>query len=211
MNKKTNHIFILLGSAAVLLYIVHVILGGLLWPDFSHLQQPISDLTASGAPYRQLLLLFTTMYGILILLFALWLTFVESKKHSKQFLWGGICFVFLHLISNVYSFFPEDLAGQPVTFRGTMHIILTVFIVPFTILSPLFFGLALIKEPAWKSFGVYAIITCTAILLFGATSGIFYAKKIPYFGLVERLNIGTLQLWTFIFSLKLFLQSRITG
>ena len=203
MNKKTNNIFILLGSVAVMLYVVNVLLGGLLWPDYSHLQQPISDLTATGAPDRQLLLLFTTLYGILILLFALWLTFVESKKHSKQFLWGGICFVFLHLISNVYSFFPEDLAGQPVTFRGTMHIILTMFIVPVTILSPLLFGLALIKEPAWKSFGVYSIITCISILVFGATSGIFFAKKIAYFGLVERLNIGTLQLWTFIFSVKL--------
>lgn len=203
MNKKTNTIFILLGSVAVLLYVVHVLLGGLLWPNYSHLQQPISDLTATGSPHRQLLLFFTTLYGILILVFALWLTFAESKKHSKQFLWGGICFIFLHLISNVFSFFPEDLAGQPVTFRGTMHIILTVFIVPFTILSPLFFGLALVKEPAWKSFGIYSIVTCIAILVFGATSGIFFAKKIAYFGIVERLNIGTLQLWTFIFSVKL--------
>jgi len=41
------------------------------------------------------------------------------------------------------------------------------------------------------------------IIIFGGLSGCFFAKGLPFFGLVERLNIGTLQIWTFILSYKL--------
>jgi hypothetical membrane protein len=195
----------ILGVVATLIYVLHVVIGGFLWKNYSHLQQPISDLTATGAPNRTLLLTLTTVYGIMVFLFAISFTFLERKKHSKYFIWGGICFILMHLISIVYGLFPEDLPGSEVTFSGRMHIIITILIVPFTILSPLLIGLGLLKEKEWKSFAIYSIITSLVIVILGATSGIFYANKFPYFGIVERLNIGSLQLWTFIFSIHLFL------
>jgi hypothetical membrane protein len=194
-----------LGAVAVIIYVLHVVIGGLLWENYSHLQQPISDLTATGAPNRVLLLMLTTTYGIVVFIFAVSFTILESKKHSKYFRWGGICFVLMHVISISYGLFPEDLAGDSVTLLGTMHIIITVLIVPFTILAPLLIGLGLLKDQEWKSFAIYSVVTSIMILMLGATSGIFYANKFAYFGLVERLNIGSLQLWTFIFSTKLFL------
>lgn len=193
------------GVVATLIYVLHVVIGGFLWKNYSHLQQPISDLTATGAPNRTLLLTLTTVYGIMVFLFAISFTFLERKKHNKYFIWGGICFILMHLISILYGFFPEDLPGSEVTYSGRMHIIITILIVPFTILSPLLIGLGLLKEKEWKSFAIYSMITSLVIVILGATSGIFYANKFPYFGIVERLNIGSLQLWTFIFSLNLFL------
>lgn len=41
-------------------------------------------------------------------------------------------------------------------------------------------------------------------LLAGGASGAFFANHWPFFGLVERINIGTLQAWTFALSLVLF-------
>jgi hypothetical membrane protein len=194
------------GMAAVVFYVIHVLAGGFLWKGYNHLHQPISDLTAMGAPNKSSMLVLTTIYGILALIFALSFTILESGKHKKVAIWGGIMFCIMHLISLSYGLFPQDLPGHEPTFGGVMHIVVTTLIVPFTILSPILIGFGLMKNQIWKSFGVYSVITGFLILIFGSLCAIFFLNKMSYFGLVERLNIGTLQVWTFIFSLKLTLQ-----
>lgn len=190
------------GIIAVFFYVLHVVLGGFLWKEYDHLQQPISDLTAIGAPNRTFMLKMTSIYGVLALLFALTFTLFEFKKHHKLVFWGGISFILMHLVSISYGFFPQDLPGSEVTFTGTMHLVVTGLIVPLTILSPLLIGFGFSKEPKWKSFGVYSIISGFIILIFGSLCGIFFANKLPYFGLIERINIGVLQIWTLLLSLK---------
>lgn len=182
---------------------MHVIIGGFLWEGYSHLQQPISDLTASGAPNKTLMSLITLIYGTLAIIFALSFTVFESRKHHKFVFWGGISFIVLHIISISYGLFPQDLPNAETTLLGIMHIVITALIIPFTILTPILIGLGFIKVPVWKTFGIYSIITGIMIILLGGASGYFFVEKLPYFGLIERLNIGTLQLWTFLLSLKL--------
>lgn len=194
----------LFGTIAVIVYIAHIITGGIIWKNYSHLQQPISDLTAENAPGRNLMLLFTFAYGILALVFAVSFTLLESKRHHKYVFWGGLAFIALHLISLFYNFFPEDLPGSPRSFGGTMHMVITALVIPFTIAAPLLTGMGLSKERGWQRMGAYSILTAVMILFFGAATGIFYAKEYRYFGLVERLNIGALQLWTFILSVRAY-------
>jgi len=191
------------GMLAVVIYLLHVLIGGYLWVTYSHLQQPISDLTATGAPDRSLLLLFTNVYGGLALLFAVSFTFFEGKERHKLVFWGGISFIILHLVSISYSFFPQDLPGAEPSFAGMMHLVVTILIVPFTILTPLLIGWGLKKEKAFKKLGNFSLICGILIIIFGGLSGFFFAKGLPYFGLVERINIGTLQLWTFVMSYQL--------
>lgn len=193
------------GMLAIVFYVVHVVIGGIKWKGYSHLQQPISDLTATGAPNRNLILSLTAIYGLLALIFAISFTILKSREHNPLVFWGGVTFIVLHLVSVLYPIFPQDLPGAETTLRGRMHILITALIVPFTILTPFLIGFGFISEPLWHTFGVYSIITGILILVFGGTTAIFYAKKLPYFGLVERLNIGALQVWTFIFSLQLIL------
>jgi len=191
------------GMLAVIAYLMHVIIGGILWNGYSHLQQPISDLTASGAPYRGLMQSLTGIYCVLALIFAFSFTIFESKKHRKIVFIGGVFFIMMHVISISYNFFPQDLPGSDVTFAGTMHIVVTALIVPFTVLTPILIGFGLIQEPTWKSFGQYSILTGILIFVFGGLCAVFFINKLPYFGLVERFNIGVLQIWTFYFSYKL--------
>lgn len=191
------------GMIAVLFYVLHVVFGGFLWKEYNHLQQPISDLTATGAPNRVLISTLASIYGVLALIFALAFNLFESRKHHKLVFWGGISFILMQLVSISYGFFPQDLPGSEVTFAGKMHLVVTGLIAPFTILSPFLIGFGLIKEPKWKTFGVYSIITGFLILIFGSLCGVFFANKLPYFGLVERMNIGVLQIWTFMLSFKL--------
>jgi hypothetical protein len=201
MNLK--RLILSAGMAAVLFYLLHVVLGGYLWTDYNQLQQPISDLTATGAPNRGLMVGLTSVYGVLALIFAVGFTVFESRKHCKPVMWGGISLIMMHIVSISYGFFPQDLPGAEVSFKGTMHIVVTGLIVPFTILSPFLVGFGFVKESSRKAFGIYSIISGFLILIFGSMCGIFFANKLLYFGLVERMNIGVLQLWTFLLSFKL--------
>lgn len=205
MKLLAGELLMLSGMLAVVFYVVHVVIGGLKWKGYSHLQQPISDLTATGAPNRNLMLTLTTIYGLLALLFAVSFTSLKSREHNPLVFWGGVSFIVLHMVSVLYPIFPQDLPDTETSFRGRMHILITALIVPFTILTPFLVGFGFISEPQWYTFGLYSIITGILILVFGGTTAIFYAKKLAYFGLVERLNIGALQVWTFVFSLNLFL------
>ncbi len=203
MTASFRHALMSTGMIAVLFYVLHIVIGGFLWQGYSHLQQPISDLTSGGAPDRSLLLVFTTIYGFLALAFAVSFTILESRKHHRLVLWGGIFFIVLHIISLSYGFFPEDMPNTGPTFKGMMHLIVTVLIVPFTILTPLFTGFGFRKEPGWQWFGRFSIFTGLLICIFGSATAIFFSMHLPYFGMIERLNIGTLQLWTVVFSIKL--------
>ncbi|WP_020601200.1 DUF998 domain-containing protein [Spirosoma panaciterrae] len=203
IDLRQRSVFLMSGMVAVGLYGLHIVLGGMLWPGYDHLQQPISDLTANDAPNRDLLMVFTTMYSVLALLFALTVATTEGSRHGRLVFWASVTFVLLHLISLLYGFFPEDLPNSAPTFRGVLHIVITALIVPCTIATPLLLGYGLRTDPVWRPFARYSILTGFLILLFGSLTAFFYVNKLAYFGLVERLNIGVLQVWTFFLSLKL--------
>lgn len=202
MKKTTEKWLLKTGMLAVAFYVAHVILGGILWKDYSHLQQPISDLTSTGAPDKKLMLVFTTTYGVLALLFAILFTALESKKYPRLVFWGGVSFILMHVVSISYGLFPQDLPGSEPTFAGTMHLVVTALIVPFTILSPVLIGLGMRKKSGERAFGNFSLICGIMIFILGGITALFYAKHLDYFGLVERLNIGTLQVWTFFLSYK---------
>jgi hypothetical protein len=126
------------------------------------------------------------------------------KRVSKLTIAGVLIFLAMQLVSLSYGLFPEDLAGAAPTFTGTMHLVVTFLIVPLTILGPMLIGIGLMKKEGLKRFGVYSLATGIFIFFAGGTTAMFFAQKLPYFGLVERINMGALQLWTFVYSWKLF-------
>lgn len=69
--KKLCKITVVSGMLSSIVYILHVFVGGLLWNEYSHIEQPISDLTGVGAPNADLLRVFTNIYGVLAIIFAI--------------------------------------------------------------------------------------------------------------------------------------------
>ena len=204
MNKSFDRYFLLAGFIGVVFYLLHVLIGGILWQGYNHLQQPISDLTGSGAPNRSILLVLTTAYGLCCLFFAVNLI-VYSKRHfNSTVLIGAIIFFSMHLVSFFYNFFPEDMISSKPTFSGTMHIVLTIAIIPLSISAPVVMGIGFKRLSTMAHLGIYSIISCILIFIFGGTTAIFYANKLPFFGLAERVNIGVLQMWTAVISITLF-------
>jgi hypothetical protein len=189
---------------AVLAYVLHIVLGGFLWNGYSHLMQPISDLTATGAPNREILEIILWFYAIPAILYGLFAYLYMRKFTPKVAQVGMLLYLIMQIVSFSYHFFPQDLPGAEPTFTGTMHLLVTFLIIPLTIFAPILIGAGFRKIIGFKRFGIYSIITGILIFIFGATTALFFAQKLPFFGLVERLNIGMLQIWTFITALKLF-------
>lgn len=197
------------GMIGALAYLLHVVLGGALWNGYNHLMQPISDLTASGAPNYALISTITWIYGICVIIFGLSALIYLRTFAPKLAQAGMLIFLVMQIVSTLYGFFPEDLPGAAVTAAGTMHIVITAIIVPLTILAPFLIGFGLRKLEGFEGIGRYSIVTGVIILVFGSLSAVFFANMWPYFGLIERINIGALQLWTFILSYRLFKEHRV--
>lgn len=193
-----------LGMLGAIVYLSHVVIGGLLWKGYNHLQQPISDLTSSGGPDKVFLTYITTLYGVLSIIFAFCAFLYVQKFKSKLLKVGFFLFLCMHIVSISYNIFPEDMITARLTFTGGMHMVVTGLIVPLTILSILFVGIGFRKVEQFKDYGLYSILTSIFIFIVGGLSVIIMANKIGYFGLVERLNIGSIQLWMFLVSYKLF-------
>jgi hypothetical protein len=203
MSKKVFRRLTILGMVAVAAYILHVVLGGILWNGYNHLMQPISDLTATGAPDRALLQTILWFYAFPAILFGLCAYLYLRSFAPKVAQAGMLLYLIMQIVSFSYNFFPEDLAGSPATFLGTMHLAVTSLIIPLTILAPILIGAGFRRLEGFKGFGTYSIVTGILIFIFGGTTAMFFALQLPYFGTVERLNIGTLQVWTFLTALKL--------
>ncbi|GAB2498586.1 hypothetical protein GCM10008929_18960 [Alkalibacterium psychrotolerans] len=84
-----------------------------------------------------------------------------------------------------------------------MHIAITILIITLTILSPVLVGLGLRKTKCFYVYSYFSLVIGLVILLSGALAAIFIANEWPYFGVVQRINIGSLQLWMLVTSLKL--------
>ncbi|AGK95982.1 DUF998 domain-containing protein [Clostridium pasteurianum] len=199
--KKIYSIF---GMISPLFYLIHVIIGSMLWSGYNNITQPISDLTAADAPNREILSIFTNMYGICGLIFSIGSFNYLKKLKVKIINVSMIIFIAMVLIGVSYGFFPEDMAGATMTFEGFMHLVITALIVPTAILTPLFAGLGFRKLENFKKFSNYSIATSVIIFVSGGMSVIAIANKISIFGAIERINIGSLQLWIFIFALIMF-------
>jgi hypothetical membrane protein len=199
---KVKPEFYLIGVAAVFFYTVHVILGGALWEGYSHYSQPVSDLTSTGAPHRFILSVFTNIYSILSIIFALLIVRITRFK-GKILRAASLFFLLMHLLSFSYVFFPQDLPGSEETYTGVMHLVLTGFIVPVTIVTPLIFGIGFLKQ-GLKTMGYYSVITSILIFIFGGLSAYAFGESLDFFGIAERLNIGSLLLWMSVLAVRFY-------
>jgi hypothetical membrane protein len=192
------------GMLAPLVYLSHVVIGGLLWKGYSHLEQPISDLTSAVAPDRVLLNNIMYACGLFSMIFFISVFMYLRKVKSKALKTGTVLLIVFELISISYLFFLQDEIGSKLTFAGLMHLVVTGLIVPVIIAAPIFLGIGFRKLQGFKSFSIYSIFTSVFIFITGGTSVIVLSNKLHYFGVWERLNMASIYLWIFLLALKLF-------
>lgn len=209
-SKGLLRILSLTGLLGVIAYTAHVILGGILWKEYNPVSQSISELTGNGAPNAAFLTIFTTIYGILVVIFSVcvYLRF-RSMKVRNAALTGAVLLIIMEATSLIgYWLFPLN-QQQGVTlmdFQNIMHLVVTAVVVICTIFSGYFIGIGL-RKSGHKGIGLFIIICSIIITVFGAFTPISMGAGLPVSGLAERINIFSLQLWIAVLSVYLFVKA----
>ena len=195
--KKTLYV---LGMLTPLLNIFNVVLGGALWPDYSHVRQAISELTMAGAPNLALMDALFTIYGCVLLAFSLGFSLRWGKAGNRPLAISGVALVACAAAGLAMKFFRQDPIGEPLTFTGTMHLILAGVTSLGTIFAIFFAAAGFRKLPYGGALRVFSLVMGTIVLLSGGLTAVGTTQLPAIFGILERTTIGSFMLWLLVIS-----------
>ncbi len=195
------------GLLAPIVYVIAVIIGGLLWPGYSHVSQYVSELIGSGAPTKQLLDPIFAIYNLLTVAFAFGLyQAVRAEVQHRRKLVGSIGELILlaeGLFGFATLFFPQDPFNVQITSTGVMHIVLAGLSSLTTMLSMLLMGFWFTANPRLRAYGVYSFISVAIVFIFGGMAAATGVNHSPVLGIIERITIGGFLQWLFVIALKI--------
>lgn len=189
------------GMIAVIFYFIHLIIGNILWKEYNPITTDISSLTAEGAPNAGLLRIFTTIYGVLLLLFIISMVRKAFKDYHSLVRIGYILLFIMSFTSLIgYGLFPLEGDKMTMTFQNMMHIIVTVIVVITSIGSGFFLAFGYRKQEHLNQLGLVLLIFSILITGFGLLNPINMANNWGILGLTERLVNYTLHAMIFYLS-----------
>jgi len=198
------------GILATAVYVITVILGGILTPEYSHISQAVSDLIAAGAPNKSLLDLLFALYNLLVIAFSVGLVqFVRSDQQNRRKVVGtvgALCLVAEGIFGLLTLFFPEDLGemSAAISRTGMMHIVFAGLSSLTTMLTILLMGFWFKNSLRWQKYGRYSFISVGVVFVSGGLAAASIATGGSYGGLAERITIGGFLQWLFVISLALY-------
>ena len=193
------------GIFGPIVFLLNDIIGGFVTPNYSYIENTISDLTKAGTQDTYLLGSFLLFIAAIIgIIFGIGIISHYKFKISKLIFLGGLILIIIGIINSLTgTIFPQDTIGGEVTFPGTMHVILVGIIVILTIPALLMIGTGLYRERQWKSFRLYTFISVLVTIIFGGLSAYVIANEIGLMGLFERIPAYVILLWTVVLAYKL--------
>ncbi len=187
-----------------IVYTAMWIIGGRLQSDYSHIKNDISSLFAVGAPNKRLMQSFIIISSVLLFLFYIGLH--EGLNDGGSSIVGPLLFLIGSVLGILIAFFfPLDVGGEIVTWRGKMHLTLVIIMGVLTIAGMIALWFRLNMIPNWSTFATYSLVSAILALILLIISGIFIKGK--YRGLLERLGVTPFQLYYFILPLMVFLNN----
>ena len=202
VDMNLYQILALCGMLSPILYTLMWILGGFLRSDYSHVRDDISSLFAVGAPKKRLFNAFIIASSVLLFIFYIGLHWGINNGRGSVI--GPLLFVVSGFFGVLVAlFFPLDVGGEILTFRGKMHLVLVVLSGFLNIIGmiALWFRLSLVSF--WGDFATFSLITAIISFVLVALALIFMKSK--YRGLIERIMVTPYQIYYFTISLMVFL------
>ena len=201
-----RRVYPVFGIVAAVSYILYVVIGGFISEGgYSHLVNAISELSyfVQKDKYIYLSKLSDT-YTISLLFFSI-IAFIDFKRYKSNLCRIAFILLLLNGISGMMmTFFPMDARGSQTTFDGTVHLVLAGLCAIFSILPPFLAGLGFKKIPKFKHLSVFSIISSVIIFFSGGITAAGAANQIKYFGIFERITIGTYIVWILVISIQIF-------
>ena len=192
------------GIIAPILYLLMVIIGGALTPDYSHISNTVSELLVSGAPNKAIWDTLLIIEYVLAILFAIGLHHdINEGVGSKV----GPAFLIIAAVLGILTLiFPQDPGGPPVTFAGTLHVVLLIPMVILSLAALLAFWRRLKSDSLWSGYDRYSLVTFIVAIPLGIVSAV--SLESSYIGLLERISAAVVLQWSFVMAIKLFRLSR---
>ncbi|MDF1548884.1 MAG: DUF998 domain-containing protein [Bacteroidales bacterium] len=201
-----QRVLILAGVMGPIIYILNVMLGGIITPNYSHIENAVSELTQRGSPNIVVLSALFVLSTVLILFFGIAIM-MRFQSQSRRVYTGGVMIVVYGIFAALLaSIFPQDPIGGESTFPGTMHLVLaglTAFLIMGLILL---IGLGMDQRTGRSNFKLYSIITVILVFVFGASTPILIMKEIELLGLFERITQLAYLQWFVVFATYLLQQ-----
>jgi hypothetical protein len=207
-----NKWLLLCGVFASLVYVGTVVIGGLLRAGYSHIADPISELTASGAPNKALLDILFLAYNLLVIAFGVGIQRAASSlSHSKISGYVTSAALIATGLSGVLLqfFFPQDPGGAQaaVTTTGSLHIAFAGLAALTSMVALLAAALWFRKQSDLKTHVPYTLVTFVVMLVSGGFGAGAALNDFPLFGVIERITIGSLIVWLFVVGRRLYIDA----
>jgi len=204
-NKwKVVSIFIFIsGIASVIIFVLYVVMGGILERHYNQIADSLSALTEAGAPNQSVLLALYNWYGLIYILFTVLLVSLFWRKTNRLMSLGSVLLAISAVISKFGAgLFTFNADSTGAAFNNMMHFTVSSIVYVLTIASMCLIATGCIITIKYRDFGIYLLLLTFIFALSGSLSTSMAAYVSPYMGLVEKINIGTLQL--FVCSISFF-------
>jgi hypothetical protein len=197
---RPTYVYVLLASgiASSLLYVVMDIVCALRYEGYAYRAQTISELSAVGAPTRNLWVAMSVPYALLVLAFAIGVIASAKERRSLRAA-GALLAIFGILALVAWPFAPmhqrDVLAAGGGTAADTMHLVLSAVDVALVLMI-----IVLAAYAIGGRFRAYSIATIAALLVFGALTGTEAPRvadnlSTPWVGVTERVSVFAFLLW----------------
>lgn len=175
----------LAGMLGPIIYTLIWIVGGFIQPDYSHIRDDVSSLTASGAPNKRL---FDTM-SLLdnFLKYPLYLG-LHGYIGGNGSVIGPACLLLANIIGlAVILRYPLDEGGELVTPTAKMHLNLVGAMSILSIIGMIALWRRMIFTPGWVTMGSYTLVSLIVTVITGGIAAKTIGTEIM--GLTERLVV----------------------
>lgn len=197
-HEVVRKVLLFCGILSSLLYIANDVIAAMSYPGYSRISQPISQLSATFAPSRTVLVPLIILYALLIIACGIG---VWQSAQGKRLLrvTGGLLIAggILGLVALAFPMTQPDMSD-------TMHNILSGTVTPLLMFVTIGFGAAALGR--W--FRLYSILTIAVLLLGGALSGMQIAQiaageTVSWFGLTQRMLTRAWLFWVAVLAIVL--------
>jgi hypothetical protein len=187
------------GILASLLYIGMNVFVPMLYEGYSYAAHTVSELSAIGAPTRDLWVNLGTIYAFLFAAFGIGVVLAAGQS---RFLRMAGAAVILHAVV-CFIWPPMHQRGEMFTLTDALHIAATI-----AALVLMFLAIGLGAAALGRGFRIYSAATILTFLVGGAMTFVDAPRlaanlPTPWIGVWERVNIAAFMFWVIVFAVEL--------
>lgn len=189
----------LLGIGSAVAYVTAVVIGGVLWQNYSHVSQAISELSAYFAPNQALMFGLFGLYNVFLFGFSV---AYYKWSQNKQLKVSAALLGLIALLGFAMLIFSQDKIGAPLSLAGQLHLA-AAGLTSLTTLLAVAFSVIGFKKLGYKQATNMSLLLGVLILITGPLTAIATTVLPEYFGLFERITIGIFLAWVILVSVTI--------